>query len=155
MYKTNDYVVHSVKGLCTVGDKGFPDGIDYECYLISPVAMPNMQMYIPVSNSDILRDVMTERQAKDVIEMLPKCNMDIAPNTRVKSNDYKKILNKPTMENLCAMVKILYTRQLNKEKNTADTSILKSAEELLLTELSFVLNISEEKIREKIMSELS
>jgi len=155
MYKKNDYVINKNQGLCQIADICLLEGMNYKCYLLSPVNNPTLKIYIPVKSASIhLRRPVAAEQALESIKKLQYRDIENIKNFKTKISEYKKLLNEGTTENLSMLVKFLYDREKELVKEPSYINILKTAETLYLTELGFSLGKTNESVRELIFAEI-
>ncbi|MDD4003497.1 MAG: CarD family transcriptional regulator [Clostridia bacterium] len=154
MFKKDDYVVNKAHGLCQIIDICMPEGINYNCFLIMPVISPTLKIYFPVKNAlTHFRKPLNAEQAKESIKKLPFSDIKNITESKTKNNEYKKMLYEGTAENLAALVKVLYGKQIP-VKDAMHIGVLKTAETLYLTEIGFALGKTNEDIKKLILEQM-
>lgn len=140
-YKIGETIVHNKLGLCTVKEITKMNDMDY--YVLVP-NKEDAKVMIPVSNAEKLtRKLVTKDEIDDLVNKIPDINIDLINDFKTRIKKYDELLKAGGTENLAILARTIY--EYKKEKNNltvADKEIFKLAEELLFTELSFVLNIN-------------
>ena len=150
MFEIGDYVVKSTDGVCRVDDILHPDldiaNPDKLYYLLSPLDNSRAKLYVPTDKADVqgVRAVMKEEKAWEVINKIPQIKGHWIEDSREREAEYKKIIRSYDSEALIGMIKDLYIKKLERlnagKKNTSmEERFLNNAENLLCSELSFVV----------------
>ncbi len=160
MYKTGDYVVKAVEGVCkivAIEPLDMPNISKDILYLhLVPVENPSVKLYIPQNTaSEKLRNVTTKEQAMSLISNIPHIEPADIPEEKQRDKIYKEALLSGSCEQLVAVIKAIYTRNEKrqnegKKSGTVDVHFFKVAEERLYAELAFALGKDKEDMREYI-----
>ena len=150
-FKVNDVVVHSREGLSTIVGKTEIAGNQY--FVINSRKNPKENIYVLITRTDnIIRPVMSEAQAKEVINYMKSVDAAFVSNTKQRRDLYKKKLLSGNVYDLAFLSRQLYFfnyynshGQLVKLGPT-DLQMLKDAEAILFDEFA----ISFEKPREEV-----
>lgn len=164
MYQVNDYIVYSAEGVCQVEalEEMSITGVGEKklYYVLQPVNREG-KIYTPVDTKVFMRPVISEEQAKSLIEEMP--SMVIATDGPTNSNllreFYKKYLVNYDCTDLIHIIKITYEKgrvaeSKRKKSGETDRYFLKKAEELLYNEFSIALDIPAEDVREYIATRI-
>lgn len=151
MFKVGDTVVHKHE-VCKITEiaKKFRDGEDY--YTLQPLSDETLIIRTPVSNSyGLLRQIISKTDAEALINKIPEIK-PVKLDTRALANEYKKLLDKGTHENLVRIIKTAYTRKEERIKNKQQASendkiYFRLAEGILYNELSVALNMTIEEVK--------
>lgn len=148
MYKVNDYVIcrHNVCKIKSIKDNKF--------YIMTPIDDESLIINIPV-NSNLLRNVISSKKAKILIEKIPNISPLTDINEKNVETQYKELLNTDNLENLVKIIKTTYLRNENRINNKKkisdkDDKYFNLAEKYLYNELSISLNETIESIKKYI-----
>lgn len=148
MYKVYDYVIcrHNVCRIKSIKDNKF--------YIMTPIDDESLIINIPV-NSNLLRNVISSKKAKILIEKIPNISPLTDINEKNVETQYKELLNTDNLENLVKIIKTTYLRNENRINNKKkisdkDDKYFNLAEKYLYNELSISLNETIENIKEYI-----
>lgn len=144
-YETGETIVHNKLGLCTVEELTKMNDMDYYVLISN---RGNTKIMIPVINADNLtRKLITKEEVEDLVNKIPNINIDLINDFKTRIKKYDELLKAGGTENLAILARTIY--EYKKEKNNltvADKEIFKKAEELLFTELSYVLSIDKKDV---------
>ena len=158
MYKKNDYVVYK-RDVCKVNGitpKKF-NNTDY--YSLSPVLDETLKIDVPVDNRfGLMRDLITKKELDNIISKIPDIK-PISTTDKQLENEYKKLMNTASHEDLIKIIKTTYLRNKermdnNKKIGDKDNSYFELAEKYLYTEFMIVLDISFEEAKEYVISKV-
>lgn len=164
MYQVNDYVVYSAEGVCQVKaiqEMAIP-GVEGKrlYYVLEPVNRQGT-VHTPVDTKVFMRPVISEEQARQLIEEMPEMETDKdAPTNSSQLRDfYKKHLHNYYCEDLVRVIKISYEKMRvaeskRKKGGETDRHFLRKAEELLYDEFSVALDMPVEDVKEYIMEQI-
>ena len=101
---------------------------------------------VPVEASCYLREVVSKKEANDLISQIPSIDM-IDADDKDLEYDYKRLLDEGTLENLVKIIKTAYLRnqeRLNQKKKIGekDDNYFQLAEKRLYNELSVSLDLT-------------
>ena len=151
MFSVNDYIVYGSEGVCRVEEIGSPQiqGLDAskQYYTLAP-AFRTGKIYTPVDSPIIMRHVMNNAEANDLISRIPEISFDLeVPNDFKLANAYyKNMVRTYECEKLVSVIKYISDKQkrlalIKKSLSALETRTLKMAEDMLYSELGFALEI--------------
>ena len=156
MYNIGDYVVY-LKDVCKILDikKKYMNDTDY--YILSPVNDNSLKLNIPVNNHSI-RNLITIEKINEIINNILNIKT-IEYDDKNIEQEYKKLLNNASWEDLITIIKTTYKRNQarldNKKKiSDKDKNYFELAEIYLYTEFSIVLNMSFGETKEYIIKKV-
>lgn len=152
-FKVNETVVHSREGLSTIVGKTEIAGNQY--FVIVSRKNPKENIYVLTTRTDnIIRPVMSEKDAKEVISFMKTVDAAFISNTKQRRDLYKKKLLSGNVYDLAFLSRQLYFfnyynshGQLVKLGPT-DLQMLKDAESILFDEFAISFNKPREEIAE-------
>ncbi len=152
-FKVNETVVHSREGLSTIVGKTEIAGNQY--FVIVSRKNPKENIYVLTNRTDnIIRPVMSEKDAKEVISFMKTVDAAFISNTKQRRDLYKKKLLSGNVYDLAFLSRQLYFfnyynshGQLVKLGPT-DLQMLKDAESILFDEFAISFNKSREEVAE-------
>jgi CarD family transcriptional regulator len=164
MYGIGDYIVKYSDGVCRVDDITHLNmsGVDKNklYYLLIPVEDNRRKVYVPVDTTDTtIRRAMTEEEALNLIDEIPKIEKKWSDNEKEREHQYKEAAKTCNPKALIAIIKTTYTRNMKraaagKKKTLVDERYFKMAQNNLYMELGFALhrekNSVEQLIRESV-----
>lgn len=157
MFKKGDLLVYK-KDVCVVEeikDKYIKD-INY--YILTPITDKSLKIEIP-TNSNAIRDLITKERVDEIIKRIPSIET-IKTDSKTLENDYKKLMQSGTHEDLIKIIKTTYLRNKerldnNKKTTDKDNYYFNQAETYLYNEFSVVLNLSYEETNNYIIEEVN
>lgn len=152
-FKVNETVVHSREGLSTIVGKTEIAGNQY--FVIVSRKNPKENIYVLTTRTDnIIRPVMSEKDAKEVISFMKTIDAAFISNTKQRRDLYKKKLLSGNVYDLAFLSRQLYFfnyynshGQLVKLGPT-DLQMLKDAESILFDEFAISFNKPREEVAE-------
>jgi CarD family transcriptional regulator len=156
MFHIDEYVMHVTGGICQVKDispleiSGADKNRKY--YLLVPIRDKSGRVYVPVDNDTAVRKVITDEEARELIEEIPAIEEIDIENDKLREAKYKEAIKGCDPKDLVKVLKNLSTRRMNRiregKKTTAtDDKYFKLAEDNLLNELAFVLKKEKSEMR--------
>ncbi len=165
MYKTGDFVVHKIDGLCRITDISSLDIPDCDqkkqYYYLIPTDCPTSKIYVAVGSGDAsLRFPVSHDEALNLIDSIPDLDEIDVENEKNRQKEYTKVLALNDARELCRLIKTTLARREERlRKGRAATSVdehfLRSAEHALFSELSYALGVDEEDMSDFIESRLA
>ncbi|SKB50495.1 transcriptional regulator, CarD family [Lachnospiraceae bacterium] len=165
MYKTGDFVVHKVDGLCRITDISSLDIPDCDktkqYYYLIPTECPTSKIYVAVGSGDAsLRDPVTHDEALSLIDSIPDLDEIDVENEKYRQKEYNKALVQNDAKELFRLIKTTHMRKLarlskGRSATSVDEHFLRSAEHALYSELSYALGIEEDEMSDFIEARLS
>ena len=124
MFNNNDYVVHPRAGVCRITDTtemplqihGSKKQAVY--YILQPLENVSEKIYLPAENAEgLIRNIMSREDALNILEnfhSIPEIHIE---NEKNREQQYKAILKSGKPDELLGIIKQLYTKRINREKN--------------------------------------
>ena len=161
MFEIGDYVVKTVEGVCRIADRltisSGPEDAGRLYYLMVPVKDSQSKIYVPVREdySDI-RPIIGEREAEQLIRDAAKIREPGITDDKDREKTYKEAIRSCDPRRLMGIIKCMRNRKLErirqgKKSTTLDERYFRMAENALLSELSYVLKLSSEEVRDRIL----
>lgn len=157
MYKKEDKLIYK-KEVCRVLEvkKNYIKNIDY--YTLTPIYDNSLKIQIPTNNNSI-RDLVSKEDIEIIIDKIPSIDI-INCDSKSLENEYKKLMQEGTHEDLIKIIKTSYLRNKerldnNKKTTNKDNYYFNQAENYLYNEFSQVLNLSYEETKEYIINKLT
>lgn len=149
MLNVNDYVVYK-KDICIISEIKEIRGNDY--YILIPLEDRSLTISLPVS-AGCFRTLISYDEAMEFINRIPSIKLIEANNDKLLEMAYKKMILSLDNDDLISIIKTTYLRNKHRADNkkklgSIDSYYLEEAEKRLVLELSIVLHLDEEKIRE-------
>lgn len=152
MYQINDHVMYGYEGVCRVLFVGHPNvpGLnpEREYYLLESVKR-NTQVYTPVDTQMTMRPVISGDEIEASFAQLPSLSIsaELPNDTKSAAEFYRSTLQALSFSKTLLLFKALLERQkrqmeLRKTLSTTDMRFFKQAEDLLCSEICFVLGIN-------------
>ena len=158
MYRNGDYVVKIPEGVCRIEDVGTIDmsGIDKnkQFYSLVPVVGSTSKIYIPVDKADgRIRSVISREEAMSFIKSIPEIEVKEISDERMREHEYKEAVLSGDYERLVSVIKLIYTRiqkryAQGRKATATDDRYFRQAENILFSELSFVLDIPKDRMEQ-------
>lgn len=151
MYQIGDYLVYGSEGVCRVENIGSPKltGVSREklYYTLAPCSGGGV-IYTPVDTAVHMRAPMEAAVLEELIEKLPELPLcgELPREPRLLSSFYQQILHTHDCVKILQLYKTLYVKQRalmgsRKSLNATDQRYWKQAEDLLCSEICFVLGL--------------
>lgn len=153
MYEVNQKVIHSRDGLSTIVSITEMAGNEY--FIVHACHGKSENTYVPVKTAhNLLRPIMDEKAALEVIEYMKKVQAEFITNTKQRRDQYKRRLLSGNVLDLAYLSRQLYffnyyndNGQLVKLGPT-DIQMLKDAESILYDEFAISFNKNRDEIEE-------
>ena len=166
MLKIGSLVVYGVEGVCQVSDiisqsfAGSSEMKDY--YVMVPVHNSSSKLYVPVDNEKLTSKIMELLSYDEIVELIEKCsdcNEWIADN-KLRSKYYKEVLNSYDREKIFALARVLYLAKCGKipgvkKLYVMDEDILRKTSQILYSEFSYVVELTQDDVLPFIAGEIS
>lgn len=156
MYKKGDHVVKIPEGICEIEDVGCLDisGVDKDktYYILAPINQRGSKIYIPVDNvHGRIRNMISNEDAIAFIKSIPNIDEKDIQNEKMREQEYKAVILSGDNEKIASILKLIYIRkqeraQQGKRLSSTDEKYFKLAEDMLFSELAFVLNVPKENM---------
>lgn len=156
MYQIGDYLVYGSEGVCRVENIGSPKltGVsrDKLYYTLAPCCGGGV-IYTPVDTGVHMRKPLEAAALEELLERLPEQPLceDLPREPRMLSSFYQQILQTHDCDRILQLYKTLYTKQRSlmgsrKSLNATDQRYWKQAEDLLCSEIGFVLEMDRPQV---------
>ncbi|MCM3633885.1 MULTISPECIES: CarD family transcriptional regulator [Paenibacillus] len=162
MFEHGDYVVYGSSGVCQVDAIGKPDipvaDESKSYYKLLPVHGTEV-IYCPVDTKVFMRPIIPREEAVQLIQAIGQDDMPSLDTKKVHAHQfYESLLNTHDCRDLVQLIKVIYsknnvTSELRKMGGT-DQKYLKTAEDLLFTELSVALGASKDDVKKEVEAAL-
>lgn len=160
MYKKGDHVVKIPEGICEIEDVGCLDisGVnkDKEYYILAPINQRGSKIYIPVDNvHGRIRNMISKEDAITFIKSIPDIDEKDIQNEKMREQEYKAVILSGDNEKIASILKLIYVRkqeraEQGKKLSSTDEKYFKLAEDMLFSELAFVLDVPKENMEQYI-----
>ena len=164
MFEVGEYIVYGCKGVCQVEEITHIDipgsNKDRLYYVLTPMDDRNGKIYAPTDNEKVaMRKVITEKEAKQLIEEMPQIEKIWVSNEKQREIKYKEALRTCDYRAWISIIKTLYFRKKEriaqgKKITSLDERYLKAAENELYSELSLTLGIPRGEMEQLICKRL-
>ena len=164
MFEVGEYIVYGCKGVCQVEEITHIDipgsNKDRLYYILAPMDDRNGKIYAPTDNEKVaMRKVITEKEAKQLIEEMPQIEKIWVSNEKQREIKYKEALRTCDYRAWISIIKTLYFRKKEriaqgKKITSLDERYLKAAENELYSELSLTLGIPRGEMEQLICNRL-
>lgn len=152
MFEINEAVIHYREGLSTIIGINQINGVDYFLLRVNKVNAETI--YVPIDTaSNIIRPIMSEKEADAVLKYIKGIKKDYNPNTKQRRDSYKRRLSSGEVKEIAYLYKQLgYYYQAGGENNTeiklgpVDIEMLNTAKNILLDELALSYKVNREDI---------
>lgn len=156
MYRINDTVMYGVNGVCKViniEDKVIL-GNKKKYYVLKSETNDKSIFYIPVDNETLvskMKNLMTVEEISEMIEEGVLEADDWIANESIRNERYRRIIESGNQKELFKMIREIFhekqRKQVNKKRLKAkDVQFFKDAEQILHSELQYVLKLSGEEL---------
>lgn len=165
MFEKGDYIVYGSSGICEVAEittmdmEGIPKDKLY--YVLCPYHQQGSKIFTPVENQKMkMRKILTEEEAEQLIEKIPKIEMLWIPNDKLREEKFKECIRSCECSEWICIIKTLYLRMQErtaqgKKVPAMDEKYKKLAEGHLYSELSLALGIPEKEMEDYITRRLT
>lgn len=162
--KKNAIVFYPTHGVCKISDisQKIIGSDTIECYHIHPLYEKKCSFLIPTSNKKAtskIRRVLSRREMSALIREMPTHPTLWIENATARKKRYDEILESGDRQALSSVAKTLYLRRQALKKQgkkllPADEQCLQAAEKMLHDEVSHVLNIKRDEVRDFILAQV-
>ncbi len=164
MFQSGEKVVCGSKGVCSVERVATLDisGVDKEreYYILKPLYMAASTVYVPVDTAQSsLRKVLTNEEAHELIERMPRIPLITITNEKLLEQEYKNCLKTDLCEEWVRIIKTIWDRkqkrtEVGRKVTAVDSKYFKMAQDCLFGELAVALAIPKEEVEEYISRQL-
>jgi CarD family transcriptional regulator len=147
-FDVGDRVVYPHHGAAIILRREFRDvsGTNRE-YLVLHLAYEDLTLSVPVDNADEvgLRDVIDEEEMTGIYALLARKDARTSPNWSRRFKNHAAKLNSGDVYQVAEVVRNLSIRQLDSHLSAGEMIMLSKARRVLVSELSFALDVSDEE----------
>jgi len=147
-FDVGDRVVYPHHGAAVIQRREFRDiaGSRRE-YLVLHMAYDNLTLSVPVDNIDGvgLRDVIDEEEISGIYALLARKDARTSPNWSRRFKNHTEKLSSGDVYQVAEVVRNLSIRRTDGHLSAGETIMLSKARRVLLSELSFALDVSDEE----------
>lgn len=147
-FDVGDRVVYPHHGAAIILRREFRDvsGSKRE-YLVLHMAFDDLTLSVPVDNADGvgLRDVIDEEEVTGVYALLAKKNSRTSPNWSRRFKNHAAKLNSGDVYQVAEVVRNLSMRLIDSHLSAGETTMLSKARRVLVSEVSFALDVSDDE----------
>ena len=143
MFKINDTVLYSARGVCKIKGK------DENFYTLCPIYSKDIVIKIPKEYERKMKKMLSKEEIDEMIKNVT--DMEWINNDKERQIAFKSILVSGDRLKIMSLIRLLYLHQQglkrsNKKLHVADERIFKEAESILYDEFAYVLNLSRENV---------
>lgn len=144
MYKIGDKVIHKREGACYITELTQMElnNISKEYYVLEPLVDKKASIYISVDqkNQGHIRPAITQVQMKEYEAAVDSMNPDWIEDAKVRHKKYIETLSSFEFLEVFSVLKYLTVRNTKKPLCAKDEQLLLTAQKLIYSEISIVLN---------------
>lgn len=145
MFNIKEVVFHKKIGLSTIKEITVINDLDY--YVLNS-NNDKSKIMIPVKNANILiRKVSNKAEIERLKENISSYNVEVIHDFKTRIKHYEELLKTGELEKLAKLIKAIYEQKQEYNLSNADKEILKKAEDLLYSEISYVMKIDEKDVK--------
>jgi len=156
MFEVGDHLVYK-RDVCKLSEtkKNFINGLDY--FVLIPERDSSLKIQIP-KDSKAIRKLITKEEVERIINQIPNIEI-IKVEDKQLEQEYKKLLNTGSHEDLIRIIKTTYLRNKerldNKKKiGDKDNYYFELAEKDLYEEFGIVLGLTMEETKEYVIKKV-
>ena len=154
MFKINESVIHCREGLSTIISTSTINDRDY--FLVRTHHASEETIYVPVASAEsIIRPVLEEKAADDVLRFIRDIKKEFNTNTKQRRDAYKRRLSSGDVKDIAYLYRQLYFYyQIGGEENTeiklgpVDIDMLSHAKNMLLDEFSLTYSVDRKDVED-------
>lgn len=158
MFNKGDLVIYSSHGICKIDDicEKKISNVTKNYYLLHPMDDRNLSISIPVDNDKvIIQELLTKEEAEKIIESFKFEGYEWIAMDNERNTKYNEILKEGNRSEIAKIANTLMRKKTeiegnNKKFHEKDKKILQGIENILFTEVAYILNITSEEIQENI-----
>ena len=158
-FEVGDKVVYPQHGAAVVErkeERTDPEGNPRE-YLVIKVAFGDLIVMVPADNTDEvgLRDVINDEEVDEVFAVLRKKEARMPTNWSRRFKNHQEKLKSGDVYQVAEVVRNLSLRENEKGLSAGEKRMLAKARQILVSELTFAINVNEEEAEKKLDEALS
>lgn len=164
-FKQGDFVSYGTHGACKIiyiGDVEINREMR-EYYVLEPCNNTSSKYYVPKNNASAvarIKKLLSPSQLEELLSAVVGKDDNWIENEPLRKERYKELLSSGNSEDIICMIRTLHHRRkellsLGKKFHMCDENFIKTAEQLISSEVAQILNIPQEKVGEYIRSKLA
>ena len=145
MFEIGQQVIHYREGISVIESTTKINNLDY--FVVSSSINKDERFFVLIDKTEnIIRPLMNEDEAKEVIKFMATIQPDFIKNTKQRRDCYKRCLTTGKAKDLCYLYKQLYFFRTFNERGEevkmgpSDLQMLEQAKKMLLNELVISLS---------------
>lgn len=158
MFQIGDCIAHPMHGAGVIDgiEERRINGVTMQYYVVRP-PMGGMTDLIPVDRCDEVgvRPIIDEKKANEVLEQLGKIQVDVTQNWNRRYRENMLRIKSGDLLEVARVIKCLMQRDNEKGLSTGDRKMLRSAKQILISELVLSKNSSYEAVEEEVNAALA
>ena len=157
-FKKGDTVIYPQHGACIVqGTKKMEAFGSTQEYLILRTVINEMTLSVPTLKTDEVgvRPPVNADELEDLVSVLSKPDPRVPSNWSRRFKNHQEKLKSGDVYQVAEVVRNLALREVTKGLSAGEKAMLVRARGILVSELSFALNVSEDEALERLESQLT
>ena len=157
-FKKGETVIYPQHGACiVVGTKKMDAFGASQEYLILRTVINEMTLSVPTSKAAEVgvRPPVSSDELEDLVSVLSKADPRVPSNWSRRFKNHQEKLKSGDVYQVAEVVRNLALREVTKGLSAGEKAMLVRARGILVSELSFALNVSEEEALEKLEQQLA
>lgn len=146
-FKVGDKVVYPHHGAATIERREKREAFgEKKEYLVLKLAYGDLTLSVPVDNTDAvgLREVINDEEVAEVFAVLGKKEIRVPTNWSRRYKNHSEKLRSGDVYQVAEVVRNLSVRDKDKGLSAGEKRMLSRARQILVSELTFALNVDEE-----------
>lgn len=158
VYSVNDYVRYASNGICKISAitvkkfHGNTEGMEY--YVLNPISNPQNMIYVPTGNEHLTSKMCRILSKAELNQLIMSSKIEEMPwlDDRKERNElFSGVLSRCDQQELLKLIRCIYARkhellELDRKLSSTDEGVLKQAENMIQSDFSFMLGISENEV---------
>lgn len=158
VFKKGDLVLYSSHGICKIDDiceKKFSN-VKKEYYILHPMNDKRLSISIPVDNDKVsILELLSQEEAEVILESFKDEGIDWIDIDRERTETYNDIIKKGNRTEIAKIINTLMKEKASLESDgkkfhEKDKKMLLGIQNILFSELAFLLNTTSEEIEQKV-----
>ena len=157
-FKKGDTIIYPQHGACIVmGTKKMEAFGEKREYLILQTVINEMTLKVPVNMAEEVgvRSPVSADELEDLVAVLSKPDPRVPSNWSRRFKNHQEKMKSGDVYQVAEVVRNLALREKGKGLSTAEKSMLERARSILVSELSFALDVSEDDALDKLSAGLN
>ena len=157
-FKKGETVIYPQHGACVVqGTKKMEFFGEKQEYLILKTVINEMTLKVPIDKTDEVgvRPPVSADELEDLVAVLAKPDPRVPSNWSRRFKNHQEKLKSGDVYQVAEVVRNLALREVTKGLSAGEKAMLVRARGILVSELSFALNVSEEEALTKLEQQLA